>query len=128
MHPESRLRRAWFARIGGTHSLPFPTTSQDTAPGDGGVQTAGGAAPVVAPRRLRWDTLQVVLTLLVLVQVWRIQDVFPGIAMPGPPVLRTVAVPFLLRLDQGPRRRLDTRGQSAGRRALASLRSGTLSF
>ncbi|PYP02948.1 MAG: hypothetical protein DMD25_08380 [Gemmatimonadetes bacterium] len=128
MHPESRLRRAWFARIGGTHSLPFPTTSQDTAPGDGGVQTAAGAAPVVAPRRLRWDTLQVVLTLLVLVQVWRIQDLFPGIAMPGLPVLGTVAVLFLLGLDQDPRRRLDTLEQSVVRAALALLLFATLSI
>ena len=65
------------------------------------------AASAATPRRLRWDTLQVVLTLLVFMQVWRIQDLFPAIAIPGLPVLGTLAVLFLLVLDQDPRRRLD---------------------
>src|SRR6266516_3536160 len=66
MHPESRLRRAWVARIGGIHPLPFATASHSTTPGNGGVQAAACAVSAVARRRLRWDTLQVVLALLLL--------------------------------------------------------------
>src|SRR5207237_1064038 len=85
MHPESRLRRAWVARIGETHSLPLATASQDATAADGvePAAYAAPAAPVVPPRRLRWDTLQVVLALLVLMQVWRVQDLLPVLAIPG---------------------------------------------
>lgn len=52
--------------------------------------------------------MQVVLALLVLVQVWRVQDLLPVIAIPGLPVLCTLAVLLLLVLDRDPRRRLDS--------------------
>ncbi len=128
MHPESRLRRAWVARIGGIHPLPFATASHSTTPGNGGVQAAACAVSAVAPRRLRWDTLQVVLALLVFVQVWRIGDLLPAIAIPGLPVLGTLAVLFLLVLDQDQRRRLDTLKQPVVRAALALLLLATLSI
>ena len=86
------------------------------------------AASPVVPRQLRWDTLQVVLALLVLVQVWRIHDLLPGIAMPGLPVLSTLAVLFLLVLDQDTRRRLDRLNQPVVRAALALLLLATLSI
>ena len=86
------------------------------------------AASAATPRRLRWDTLQVVLTLLVFMQVWRIQDLFPAIAIPGLPVLGTLAVLFLLVLDQDPRRRLDMLKQPVVRAALALLLLAALSI
>ena len=90
--------------------------------------TAECTASAVTPRRLRWDTLQVVLALLVFVQVWRIHDLLPGIAMPGLPVLCTLAVLFLLVLDQDPRRRLDSLKQPVVRAALVLLLLATLSI
>src|SRR3977135_4642366 len=59
MHPESRLRRAWVARIGGAHPLPLATTSEYTTAQVDGVGLAECSASAVAPRRLRWDALQV---------------------------------------------------------------------
>ena len=92
------------------------------------MQAAACAVSAVAPRRLRWDTLQVVLALLVFVQVWRIGDLLPAIAIPGLPILSTLAVLFLLMLDQDPRRRLDTLKQPVVRAALALLLLAMLSI
>ena len=128
MDPESRLRRAWVARIGETHPLPLATTSQCTTAGGGGVGRAECAASAVTPQRLRWDTLQVVLALLVLVQVWRVQDLLPVIAIPGLPVLCTLAVLLLLVLDRDPRRRLDSLKQPVVRAGVALLLLATLSI
>src|SRR6267378_7023950 len=128
MHPESRLRRAWVARIGGTHPLPLATTSEYTTPQVGGVGPAECSASAVTPRQLRWDALQVVPALLVFVQVWRMQDLLPGIAIPGLPVVSTLAVLLLLVLDRHPRRRLDSLKQPVVRAALALLVLATLSI
>jgi len=128
MDPESRLRRAWVARIGETHPLPLATTSQCTTASGGGVGPAECAASAVTPQRLRWDPLQVVLALLVLVQVWRVQDLLPVIAIPGLPVLCTLAVLLLLVLDRDPRRRLDSLKQPVVRAGVALLLLATLSI
>ncbi len=128
MDPESRLRRAWVARIGETHPLPLATTSQCTTAGGGGVGPAECAASAVTPQRLRWDPLLVVLALLVLVQVWRVQDLLPVIAIPGLPVLCTLAVLLLLVLDRDPRRRLDSLKQPVVRAGVALLLLATLSI
>src|SRR5436189_6189728 len=104
MHPESRLRRAWVARIGGIHPLPFATASHSTTPGNGGVQAGACAVSAVSLRRMRWDTLQVVLALLVFVRAWPIGALLAPSAMPRFPVPGTVVVVFLLVLVQGWRR------------------------
>jgi O-antigen ligase len=72
--------------------------------------------------------LQVVLALLVFVQVWRMQDLLPGIAIPGLPVVSSLAVLLLLVLDRHPRRRLDSLKQPVVRAALALLVLATLSI
>jgi len=70
----------------------------------------------------------VVLALLVLVQVWRVQDLLPRITIPGLPVLGTLAVLLLLVLDRDPRRRLDSLKQPVVRAAIALLLLATLSI
>ena len=70
-------------------------------------QNGGPGSPAVArPARLRWDALQIVLVALVLMQVWRVQDLFPALAIKGAPILGTAVAAALLLLDRDPRRRL----------------------
>src|SRR2546421_9214961 len=60
----------------------------------------------VGPARLPWDALQVALTVLVSLQVWRVHELFPSLAVHGLPILMTVVAVTLLLLGRDPRRRL----------------------
>jgi O-antigen ligase len=80
------------------------------------------------PQRLRWDGFQVVLVLLVLVQVWRVHDLVPGLALPGVPILCTLAALLVFWLDRDPRRRLGGLNQPVVRAALGILLLATISI
>ena len=69
-------------------------------------------------RRPKWDALLVVLTLLVFLEVWRVQGLVPGVPLLGLPVLCTVAAVLLFWLDRDPRRRLRSLNQPVVRAAL----------
>ncbi len=56
--------------------------------------------------RFHWDALQVALAILVLLQVWRVHELFPSLAISGLPILLTLAVLLLFWLNRDPRRRL----------------------
>src|SRR2546430_16992635 len=60
--------------------------------------------PVAVSQSLPWDSLQVALMALVSLQVWRVHELFPVLAVHGLPILITVLAitPLLLRRD--PRR------------------------
>lgn len=58
------------------------------------------------PARVPWDALQVALMLLVALQVWRVHELFPSLAVHGLPILMTVVALTLLLLGRDPRRRL----------------------
>ena len=75
-----------------------------SARGSGAVST--GTPTAGPPERLRWDALQIVLVVLVSMQVWRVQDLFPILPIKGVPVLSTAIAVGLLLLDRDPRRRL----------------------
>ena len=68
-------------------------------------QVRSFAAPA-PPQRLRWDALQVTLTVVVAMQVWRVQELFPVIAFYGLPIAATLAAMLVFWLDRDPRRRL----------------------
>src|SRR2546423_13432316 len=60
----------------------------------------------VGPARLPWDALQLALIVLVSLQVWRVHELFPSLAVHGLPILMTVVAVTLLLLGRDPRRRL----------------------
>ncbi len=57
-------------------------------------------------QRLPWDSLLLALMVLVALQVWRVHEVFPSLAVHGLPILMTVVAVTLLLLGRDPRRRL----------------------
>jgi O-antigen ligase len=59
----------------------------------------------------RWDTLHAALTVLVLMQVWRVHELFPVLAIHGVPILMTLVAGAFLWLGRDPRRRLGTLNQ-----------------
>ena len=74
-------------------------------------RTAGGPYGarhdgVPGPARLPWDALQVALMVLVALQVWRVHELLPSLAVHGLPILMTVVAVTLLLLGRDPRRRL----------------------
>src|SRR5256714_4101184 len=87
-----------------------------SARGSGAVST--GTPTAGSPERLRWDALQVVLVVLVSMQVWRVQDLFPILPIKGVPVLSTAIAVGLLLLDRDPRRRLGVLNQPLVRAVL----------
>src|SRR3989442_15037458 len=68
--------------------------------------TTSPAAPAPVGR-LPWDSLLAVLAAFVLMQVWRVQDLFPALGGNGLPVLTSVIAVALFYLDRDPRRRLN---------------------
>src|SRR5437764_10393172 len=62
--------------------------------------------PVAVSQSLPWDSLQVALMALVSLQVWRVHELFPVLAVHGLPILMTVVAVTLLLLGRDPRRRL----------------------
>src|SRR5437762_9774392 len=83
--------------------------------------------PVVAPR-LPWDSLQLTLFLLVSLQVWRVHELFPTLAVHGLPILMTVLAVGLLALGRDPRRRIGSLDQPLVRVALGILLLTVLSI
>lgn len=61
---------------------------------------------VAPPKRPTWYALHGALILLVSLQVWRIHDLFPILAIPGFPVVCTLVAVLALCLDRDPQRRL----------------------
>jgi len=59
-------------------------------------------------QRLPWDSLLLALMVLVALQVWRVHELFPSLAIHGLPILMTVVAVTLLLLGRDPRRRLAT--------------------
>ena len=96
-----------------------------TAAGANGAPYNGVPGP--PPGRLPWDALQVALMAVVLLQVWRVHELFPTLAIHGLPILTTVVAAALLVLDRDPRRRLGLLTSSAVRIALGILVLGALS-
>lgn len=68
---------------------------------------------------LKWDAVQLAVAILVFIQVWRIQDLFPTLAIPGAPVLATCGAMLLLVLDRQSQRRLSGLNQPVVRTACA---------
>lgn len=91
-----------------------------TRTGDGAAGVAQPGAPL-PEKRLRWDALLVALAVLVSTQVWRVQDLFPKLALPGLPVLATVVALLLFFLDRDPRRRVHGVNQAVLRTVLGLL-------
>ena len=56
----------------------------------------------------KWDELQVALAILVALQVWRVHELFPVLAVYGLPILATLVAVLIFWLDRDPRRRLDS--------------------
>ena len=77
----------------------------------GGFRPASDVAAAAPSTRLKWDTLQVALAILVFMQVWRVQDLFPVLALYGLPILATCVTLLLFVLDRDPRRRLSRLNQ-----------------
>src|SRR2546423_2232130 len=71
--------------------------------------------------RLQVALLQVVLTVLILMQVWRVQGLIRGTPLYGVPVIATVVTLGLLLLDRDPQRRLARPSQPVVRAALGIL-------
>jgi O-antigen ligase len=73
-----------------------------TAPG---VVRTNGPASAVAPR-LSWDALHVALSVLIALQVWRVHELFPSLAVHGLPVLATTVAVALFLLNGDLSRRI----------------------
>ncbi len=98
----------------------------------GAADVVSNGAPAIgvtrpAPGRLPWDALQVALMVLVLLQVWRVHELFPGLAIRGLPILMTVVAVTLLLLGRDPRRRLTSLSHPIVRTALVIVALASLS-
>src|SRR3989440_588308 len=101
-------------------TLPSPLTVFDRAflnmPAGQPVPSAGRAA--TEPRALRWGALQIALAIVVLLQVWRIHDLFPVLAVHGVPILATVTAVALFALSNDVWRRVSSLNHPIVRAAL----------
>ncbi len=84
--------------------------------------------PVAVSQSLPWDSLQVALMALVSLQVWRVHELFPVLAVHGLPILMTVVAITLLLLGRDPRRRLGTLNHPVVRMALTIVGLAALSI
>ena len=82
----------------------------------------------LAPPRLPWDSVLTALMALVLLQVWRVHELFPTLAVHGLPILMTVLAVGLLALGRDPRRRIGSLDQPLVRVALGILLLTVLSI
>ncbi len=78
---------------------------------EGGVRWASQSAAAAPAEQFKWDALQVALAILVFMQVWRVQDLFPVLALFGLPILATCVTLLLFVLDRDPRRCLSNLNQ-----------------
>src|SRR6266568_4079491 len=78
-------------------------------------------------QRLPWDSLLLALMVLVALQVWRVHELFPGLAIRGLPILMTVVAVTLLLLGRDPRRRLTSLSHPIVRTALVIVALASLS-
>ncbi len=76
-----------------------------------GLRSASQSAVAAPAEQPKWDALQLALTILVFMQVWRVQDLFPVLALFGLPILATCVTLLLFVLDRDPRRRLSNLNQ-----------------
>src|SRR5260370_678029 len=74
----------------------------------GSASESAVAAPADQPK---WDALQLAVTIFVFMQVWRVQDLFPVLALFGLRILATCVTLLLFVLDRDPRRRLSNLNQ-----------------
>src|SRR5437867_4158540 len=81
---------------------------------------APAPAPVPA-ERLRWDAVQVTLAVLLGVQVWRVHELFPSLAIYGLPFAATVVALLVYWLDRDQRRRIGGLHQPVVRAAVGIL-------
>jgi len=81
---------------------------------------APAPAPVPA-ERLRWDAVQVTLAVLLGVQVWRVHELFPILAIYGLPFAATVVALLVYWLDRDQRRRIGGLHQPVVRAAVGIL-------
>src|SRR5881628_2440826 len=75
----------------------------------------------VPPERLRWAAVQVTLAVLLGVQVWRVHELFPILAIYGLPFAATVVALLVYWLDRDQRRRIGGLHQPVVRAAVGIL-------
>src|SRR2546422_3867545 len=85
----------------GDPSRSFASCSRRPRLAAGAVLRCPGPSPATAV-----GALQVTLTVVVAMQVWRVQELFPVIAFYGLPIAATLAAMLVFWLDRDPRRRL----------------------
>lgn len=84
------------------------------------------AAPMTATAattwpRQPWGALQIALAMVVMLQVWRAHELFPGLAVRGLPILATVTAVALFALSNGLGRRLNSLNHPIVRAAFGIL-------
>jgi O-antigen ligase len=92
----------------------------------GGAPHPGDATAAPWPP-LKWDALQVALAVLLFLQIWRVQELFPSLALYGLPSLATLVAVVLFFLDRDPRRRCSRGHEPVVRAALGMLVLAALS-
>src|SRR2546429_5064839 len=72
----------------------------------GPVPHGGGRATAAAPDRSRADAVLAAVALVVLMQVWRVHELFPVLAVPGLPIVATLGAGLLFFLGRSSGRAL----------------------
>src|SRR3989442_1261328 len=72
----------------------------------GPVPHGGGRATAAAPDRSRADAVLAVVAIVLLMQVWRVQELFPILAVPGLPIVATLGAGLLFFLGRNSGRAL----------------------
>ena len=93
----------------------------------GGIRDTHHLVEPAPPERLQWDGLLVALGVLVFMQVWRVHELFPILAVRGLPLLAALVALLLFSMDRDPRRRLSSLNEPVVRAALGLLVLVTLS-
>src|SRR3989441_7249805 len=72
----------------------------------GPVPRGGGRATAAAPDRSRADAVLAAVAIVLLMQVWRVQELFPILAVPGLPIVATLGAGLLFFLGRSSGRAL----------------------
>src|SRR6266568_7083238 len=72
----------------------------------GPVPHGGGRATAAAPDRSRADAVLAAVAIVLLMQVWRVQELFPILAVPGLPIVATLGAGLLFFLGRNSGRAL----------------------